>query len=95
MSLDYCSNMIIHKLTKTQIKYGYIWWGVENEAKYEKVLPKGTFDIKIEDEIVENRKVDWKRHRLYVGIARLKKFKSGDQIIINKLSNKLIEITHK
>lgn len=86
---------IKHKLSGAELKYGYIWWHVEEESNYKKIFPSDRpFTIKIYDTKIENRKVDWKRHRIYISGMMKNYFKKGDVIKISrKQKSKIVEIS--
>jgi len=89
---------IKHKLVGGEIKYGYIWWSKKDDAVFKTLLPRGDkrFSVMIMGDKIPDRKVDWGRRRIYLGIKFKEKFKKDDVVIISrKPKSNVVEIRRK
>lgn len=86
---------IEHELYGTQRKYGYIWWKSKDDEKFKQILPNN-FILYIDKEEIGKCKVEWTRHRFFVGPSVIKRnFQKDDKIIISSLSQGKVRLTKK
>ena len=78
---------IEHKLSKWQIKWGFLWWSKDKNNLYQKLFPKKEFTINVLGKIIKNRKVDWGKNRLFISVSELAKIKENDTIVIRGSPN--------
>lgn len=86
---------IEHKLTVWEVKYGYIGWKTKNDEIYGKIFPKRKFTIDLQGKRLTNRKADFKRRRVSVGPANMKKFKKNNVLLITRKSPGTVIIKRK
>jgi len=76
---------IEHRLYGWQVKYGYIFWGIRENDKYQKVFPEGEFTIDLEGKKISGKKVDWNQGRVSIGKKPMQElFKKDDIVLISK-----------
>lgn len=68
---------------KTEYCYGYLSFRSEKKSDYQKIFPEGEFTVDFEGHLLQNRKVDWKRHRINLYPLR-KMINKGDCLIIER-----------
>lgn len=81
-----------HKLSGTQVYYGYFWWPPSENDKYRKVFPDGKFMLEIEGKRIPNRKVDWSKGRLFAGAYLKKIFVQDEQVNISSHPNGIVVV---
>jgi len=72
---------IQHKFKKAEIKFGYMWWEMAENSKYEEIFPSYSFDLNVNGTVLHFRRVDWERYRIWLGVGLLKKYFKDNQVV--------------
>lgn len=88
---------IEHKLSGTQVEYGFIWWRPKKENdKYRQVFPDGEFTIDLQGVRLSGKKVDWKMGRVSIGKKPMQEsFQKNDIILISRSPNGIVVVRKK